>query len=117
MIHVTHSYVVNVKRVTGGNMVLGQRRKYEDGKTIVHNNNGIKVMIHKDCITISANDREGMSILNTLGYLEKVLINSNNVNIVRDGVGDIHLIELYYDIECSQNIPMFMTSEHYGEDE
>ena len=77
-------------------MIPGQRRKHSDGRVIVHNNNGIRVMLHRDCITINAMDREGMGTLNLLGSIEKALIDKDNVVITRDGMGDIHLIEIYY---------------------
>ena len=77
-------------------MKYGIRRLFKDGRVIVNNSNGIRVMLFKDCMVIAALDREGMGTLSLLGSVGKNLETSKEVKIYRDGSTDIHLIEIYY---------------------
>lgn len=81
-------------------MTLDCRRKVEDG--LVLSENDLKVMAFADCITISANNCNGIAMLNTLGVVDKYCKNVNNVTMYRDGVGMIHLIEVYFDRDRSE---------------
>ena len=74
----------------------GQRRHFEDGVILV-DTNVIRVMVHQDCVTFNAMNKDGVEVLNAFEKTEEYLKKMGNVVITRDAFGDIHLIEVYYE--------------------
>lgn len=85
-------------------MKPGQRRRFEEG--IALTDGDLKVMLFPNCITISANNHNGMGILNTLGVIEKYTLDTNNVDLYRDGMGDIHLVEVFFTQDEKDNVSL-----------
>jgi len=76
----------------------GNRRKFDNGYIICDKD--VRVMIHHDCVTVSANTVQGILIMSGINdYLKDV----ENINVFRDVNGDIHMIEVEILREISGN--------------
>lgn len=78
-------------------MIPGQRRKYSDGVTLIQHSSGLKIVLYKDCIVITALNHMGIITLNFPGVVNHFLKDQPNVKLYKDAIGEIHCIEIYYE--------------------